>query len=60
MKAQDFKALVEQLGDLSTVQRDALAVALAAKGSTNEIVALIETRFAFAVNAETCGSLAPC
>ena len=46
MKAQDFKALVEQLGDLSTVQRDALAVALAAKGSTNEIVALIETRFA--------------
>jgi len=33
MKAQDFRALVEQLGDLSQVQRDALVEALTAKGS---------------------------
>src|ERR671925_1400521 len=46
MKAQDFKALVEQLGDLSEVQRAALAAALAGKGSANEAIALIETRFA--------------
>jgi transposase-like protein len=46
MKAQDFKAFVEQLGDLSEVQRAALAAALAGKGSANEAIALIETRFA--------------
>ena len=46
MKAQDFKALVEQLGDLSEVQRAALAAALAGQGSANEAIALIETRFA--------------
>ena len=45
MKAQDFKAFVEQLGDLSEVQRAALAAALAGQGS-NEAIALIETRFA--------------
>ena len=42
MKAQDFKAFVEQLGDLSEVQRAALAAALAGKGSANEAIALIE------------------
>src|ERR671931_1585129 len=46
MKAQDFKAFVEQLRDLSEVQRTALAAALAGKGSANEAIALIETRFA--------------
>ncbi len=30
MKAQDFQALVEQLGDLSQVQREALVEALTA------------------------------
>ena len=48
MKALDFRALVEQLGDLSQVQRDALIDALTAKGSGEEVVALIETRFAAA------------
>jgi hypothetical protein len=46
MKVQDFRALVEQLGDLTQVQREALAEALSARGSSAEVVALIETRFA--------------
>ena len=46
MKAQDFQALVEQLGDLSQVQREALVEALTATGSGEDVVALIETRFA--------------
>jgi hypothetical protein len=32
MKAQDFQALVDQLGDLSQVQREALVEALTATG----------------------------
>ena len=50
MKTQDFRTLVEQLGDLTDVQRTALAAALAGKGSENEAIAMIETRFA----AEPC------
>lgn len=50
MKTQDFQALVEQLGDLTDVQRTALRAALAGKGSDNEAIAMIETRFA----AEPC------
>ncbi len=50
MKALDFKALVEQLGDLTEVQRTALSAALSGSGSQNEAIALIETRFA----AEPC------
>ncbi len=46
MEAKDFKAFIEQLGDLTEVQRSALAAALAGKGSANEAVALIEMRFA--------------
>jgi transposase-like protein len=46
MEAKEFKGFVEQLGDLSAVQRAALVAALAGKGSANEAVALIETRFA--------------
>ncbi len=46
MKAQDFRVLVEQLGDLTEVQRAALTAALAGKGSANEAIALIEMRFA--------------
>ena len=42
MKAQDFRALVERLGDLSQVQRDALVEALSAKGAGEEVVAMIE------------------
>ena len=50
MKTQDFQTLVEQLGDLTDVQRTALTAALAGKGSDNEAIAMIETRFA----AEPC------
>jgi transposase-like protein len=46
VKAQEFRAFVEQLGELSEVQRSALVAALAAKGSTGEVISLIETRFA--------------
>ncbi len=46
MKAQDFRALVEQLGDLTEVQRSAIQAALSSKGSTNEAITMIETRFA--------------
>lgn len=52
MQAQQFRAIVEQLGDLSPVQRDAIIDALSAKGSGEEVIALIETRFAAA---PTCG-----
>lgn len=52
MKAQEFRTLVEQLGDLSAVQRDAIIAALTSEGSANEVTALIETRFAAA---PTCG-----
>ena len=45
MKAEDFRGLVEQLGDLTEVQRAALVAALAGKGSANEAIALIEVRF---------------
>lgn len=56
MKAHDFKALVEQLGDLSEVQRAALVAALAGEGSANEAIALIETRFAAAPCCGHCKS----
>jgi transposase-like protein len=56
MKAEDFRGLVEQLGDLTEVQRAALLAALAGKGAANEAVALIETRFAAAPACGHCGS----
>lgn len=46
MKAKEFQSLVEQLGELTTVQRDTLMAALSSEGSTDEVVTLIETRFA--------------
>lgn len=55
MKAQEFRAFVEQLGDLSPVQRDAIVDALSAKGSGEEVIALIETRFAAAPTCGHCG-----
>ena len=48
MEAKEFQALVEQMGDLTEVQRSALAAALAGKGSANEAIALIEMRFSAA------------
>lgn len=56
MKSQDFQTFVEQLGELSEVQRSALLAALNAKGSTNEALALIETRFASEPCCGHCGS----
>ena len=56
MKAQDFQATVERLGDLSRVQREALVEALTATGSGREVVALIETRFAAAPTCGHCGA----
>lgn len=57
MKAQDFRALVEQLGDLTEVQRGALVDALSANGSGDEVIALIETRFAAAPACGHCGEV---
>lgn len=56
MKAEDFRGLVEQLGDLTEVQRAALAAALAGKGSANEAIALIEVRFSAAPACGHCKS----
>jgi hypothetical protein len=56
MKAPEFRVLVERLGELSAVQREALVAALAGKGSANEAIALIETRFAAAPACGHCKS----
>lgn len=56
MKAQDFRGLIEQLGDLTEVQRSALAAALAGKGSGNEAIALIEMQFSAAPACGHCKS----
>lgn len=55
MKAKDFQAIVERLGDFTEVQRDALIEALSAKGGDSEVIALIETRFAAAPACGHCG-----
>lgn len=46
MKSAEFQALLEQLGELSEAQREALIAALKSKNSIGNAVALIETRFA--------------
>ena len=56
MEAQDFRTLVDQLGDLTEVQRAALAAALAGQGSANEAIAMIEMRFALAPACGHCKS----
>ena len=56
MNAEDFRGFVEQLTDLSEVQRAALVAALAGKNSASEAVALIETRFAAAPCCGHCKS----
>ncbi len=56
MKSQEFQALAEQLGELSEAQRSALLAALRSKGSTNEALAMIETRFAADPCCGHCGS----
>ena len=42
MKAKDFRALLADLGALTPVQHKALMLALSAKGSAGDVVALIE------------------
>jgi len=56
MKAQDFRGFLEQLGDLTEVQRSALAAALTGKGSANEAIALIEMQFSAAPACGHCKS----
>jgi transposase-like protein len=58
MKTQEFQAVIEQLGDLSEVQRSALVAALKGDGSANDVIALIETRFAVAPVCGHCKSAA--
>ena len=56
MEAKKFQQLVEQLGDLSEVQRTALLEAVHGGGGANEAVALIEQRFSAAPACGHCGS----
>ena len=56
MKSKEFQGLVEQLGELSAVQREALVAALQSKGPAEEVIGLIETRFAAAPACGHCGS----
>lgn len=60
MKPEDFRSFVEQLGDLTQVQRTALTAALSGEGSANEAVALIETRFEAAPACGHCHSTSFC
>ena len=46
MKAQDFRALVDELGDLTAKQRAAVLAALTSKGMASEAITMIENRFA--------------
>jgi transposase-like protein len=56
MEAQDFRILVERLGDLTEVQRAALVAALAGQGAANEAIEMIEMRFALAPACGHCKS----
>jgi len=56
MKTKDFQGLIEQLSELSAVQREALVAALSSKGSANEVITLIEARFAAAPCCGHCRS----
>ena len=56
VEAKDFQALVEQLGELSTEQRDALVEAVRRKSSVNDAIRMIETRFAAAPRCGHCHS----
>ncbi len=56
MDGKGFQALVAQLGDLSTVQRDALIAALKRKLPIDEAVELIDTRFCADPTCGHCGS----
>lgn len=57
MEAKQFQKLVEQLGELSEVQRAAILEAVQDGQPANEAIALIETRFAAAPACGHCGSM---
>ncbi len=57
MRTEDFRSFIEQLGELSLLQSEALLAALKAKGSGAEVIALIDTRFAAAPCCGHCKSL---
>ena len=56
MESKQFQRLIEQLGELSAVQRAALVEAVQGGQPANEAIALIETRFAAAPACGHCGS----
>lgn len=56
MDGKGFQAVVAQLGDLSTVQREALVAALKRKLPVDEAVELIDTRFCADPTCGHCGS----
>ena len=56
MKAKDFRALLAELGALTSVQRNALMTALSSRRSAGDVVALIEAEFAKAPACGHCGS----
>ena len=56
MQNNEFGAFIAQLGALTIVQRKALMRALSFKGSSDDVVQLIETEFANAPICGHCGS----
>jgi transposase-like protein len=56
MKPKEFRGLVEQLAELSEVQRDGLVATLKAKGWGENVIMLIEARFAAAPCCGHCKS----
>ncbi len=55
MKTQEIESLMEQLGELTEVQRSALMIARDGKGSANGAIALVEIRYAAAPACGRCG-----
>jgi transposase-like protein len=55
MKTRRFQALLDELGGLTPIQRTALATALKASGSADDVIALLESEFAKAPACGHCG-----
>lgn len=60
MELTAFQTLLEQLDNLTPVQRDALTEALGQEGATSEVITLIETRFEAAPACGHCASESFC
>ena len=56
MKNKQFQALLDELGALTPVQRDALTAALKTQGSAADVMTLLETEFAKSPACGHCGS----